>query len=57
MKSRSPPLPPGLITLLFARVRLFFARRSAPLWNRVRTWRRRFWDRLLAARGGRLPPT
>ncbi len=57
MKPRSPPPSPGLITLLFARLRLFFARLTAPLWNRVRTWRRRLWDRLLADRGGRLPPT
>ena len=45
MTSRSPPPLLALRTVLFARVRLFFARQTAALKARVRAWRTRIWAR------------
>ena len=50
MTSRSQPPSPGLRTLLFARVRLFFARLAARLKAQLREWCVRLASRLKRAR-------
>ncbi|SFS58376.1 hypothetical protein SAMN04487845_10413 [Methylobacterium sp. yr668] len=50
MTSRSPPPSPGLRTLLFARVKLFFARQVARLKSQIREWRVRLSTRFKRTR-------